>query len=523
MASVTKTFKEDWYSNYKATWTLVLSGTDLSVTAVGQNLKYAHPTLTAKYVYSGKSYGTVMAIGIIYARYASANYRLGTIGKVKESSSGNMVKMTSGTTYTIGNCTMYTNGDVPVLNTVPASRFFDSNNPTVKAIDIIARGYQEDMTFTDPVFLESGTKSTAEKNNSTDKDNGYPDGSPNIYWGKIGTIYYRCPPTIGTPTVTKNTAGGYFKGKTTISVAITSTAHYGGYISKTKLTIGSQTKEITGNGTLSIALSTVGTFTPVLTVTDSRGQVATKNLAAITVQDYAAPTAVMEVERTDSAGAPADSGTSALLIADISYIKGAGNLVKPQVYIGSSSTEANVTWYTSRASNGIVSGAVDWTNYNPASPVRLYGLITDQFQPTSTYTIKLYPKDVYGSGNAVEKQLPSQFFPLDLYAGGEGVAIGQAAVRTGFDVNMETRFLQDVYIGSFKISDLIAGTYVHNGASTTSITFTDTKCIGRSRIICGAQDAGNPPLRAALNSTTGQITVTLGSAVTVMRVNYICW
>ena len=47
MASITKTFKEDWYSKYKATWTLVLSGTDLSVTAVGQNLKYAHPTLTA--------------------------------------------------------------------------------------------------------------------------------------------------------------------------------------------------------------------------------------------------------------------------------------------------------------------------------------------------------------------------------------------------------------------------------------------------------------------------------------------
>ena len=520
MASITKTFTENGYSNYKSPWTLVLTCSDANVTAAGQNVTVAIPTLTAKYVYSSKAYGSVFVSGQMYAR----NILVAQFAKSKESSSGNMVKMASGTAYTIANANEYTTWwqRFSKSYTIAASRLFDSSNPTTNALPITVKTFDATEPTYD-VYMQSGAKSAGYNNNSADKYNEYLRSASYTGWGTIGYIYYKCPPTIGTPTITKNTAGGYFKGKTTISVAIISTAHYGGYISKTKLTIGSQTAEITGNGTLSITLNTVGTFTPVLTVTDSRGQVATKNLTAITVQDYAAPTAVMEVERTDSAGAPADSGTSALLITNISYVNGAGNLVKPQVYIGSSSTEANVTWYTSRAANGIVSGAVDWTNYSPASPVRLYGLITDQFQPTSTYTIKMYPKDSYGAGNAVEKQLASQFFPLDLYSGGEGVAIGQAAVRTGFDVNMETRFLQDVYMGSFKISDLIAGTYVYNSSSTSTITFTDTNCVGRSRIICGAQDAGNPPLRATLNSTTGQITVYLSSAVTVMRVNYICW
>ena len=68
---------------------------------------------------------------------------------------------------------------------------------------------------------------------------------------------------------------------------------------------------------------------------------------------------------------------------------------------------------------------------------------------------------------------------------------------------------------------LVYGSYVYNGASTSTITFTDNNISGKSYIICGTQDAGNPPLRASINGS--QITVYLGSPVTVMRVNYICF
>ena len=69
----------------------------------------------------------------------------------------------------------------------------------------------------------------------------------------------------------------------------------------------------------------------------------------------------------------------------------------------------------------------------------------------------------------------------------------------------------------------VFGSYVYSGASTGTITFTDANCEGKTRIICGTQDSGNPPLRASLDDDTGEITVYLSGAVTVARINYICW
>lgn len=70
---------------------------------------------------------------------------------------------------------------------------------------------------------------------------------------------------------------------------------------------------------------------------------------------------------------------------------------------------------------------------------------------------------------------------------------------------------------------LVPGTYRYDGSSTTEITFTDANLIGKSFIITGTQDAGNPPLRAQIDSTTGTVTVFLSDPITVMRVNYIAW
>lgn len=68
---------------------------------------------------------------------------------------------------------------------------------------------------------------------------------------------------------------------------------------------------------------------------------------------------------------------------------------------------------------------------------------------------------------------------------------------------------------------LITGSYIYNGEATTTITFTDPAINGKTHIICGCQDAGNPPLRATISGTT--ITVYVAASVTVMRVNYICY
>lgn len=536
MATVTKTFTENEASNYKATWTLKLTGSDLNVTAANQSLKLgSYPTLVAKYVYSGKSYGLIFVHGIMYARYDTSNYRLGFFSKEKMSESGYKVKMTSGTEYTISNETGTSGADSPVLNTVPASRFFDSNNPTVSSIPIIARTYHSDMAMVLPLYMESGTKQQADQNNSTEKWNGYPKSeNTNVYWGQIGTIYYKVKPAINSVDISKNTPGGYYAGKTTITALVSATAYYGGNIDSVKLTVGNQNATRSGAGQVSLLLDATGTFTPTITVIDSRGQIQTKtDLPQITVGPYNAPSAVLNVERADASGASSNSGLYGLLIADITYTNGAGKLNKPYVYKDGTDISSSVTWYTSRGNNGTVANPVSsWTDYNPTSPVRLYGLTTDMFSPDQAYTIGLRPRDVYQSGNTVEKQLPSEFYPLDLFAGGQGVALGQMAVRNGFDVNMDTHFFKDVYFGNNKVSDMVFGSTV-GGAGQNYHTVTNTACIGRSFIVATCMDIAcavtyaqftNHVSSTDVRSADGAMKFYFDRTLSAnTRINYICW
>lgn len=76
-------------------------------------------------------------------------------------------------------------------------------------------------------------------------------------------------------------------------------------------------------------------------------------------------------------------------------------------------------------------------------------------------------------------------------------------------------------IGAMSSSAIITGSYVYSGASVTSFSFSDANVDGKTRIICGAQDAGNPPLRASISGDT--ITVYVSDPVSLMRVNYICF
>ena len=73
------------------------------------------------------------------------------------------------------------------------------------------------------------------------------------------------------------------------------------------------------------------------------------------------------------------------------------------------------------------------------------------------------------------------------------------------------------------MSNFVAGTYVYDGSSTAEISFTDNNLKGKSLIIAGVQDSGNPILRASLTSSTGKVKVYLSDPVTIMRVNYIAW
>lgn len=414
MATITKTFKENEQSSYQSTWTVSITGTDQTVSG---NFTLAMPTITAKYVYSGKTKGTVdislnASIGGANALYARP------IG-------GGYAAMTSGTNYSISRTGAY--GTAITLSSI-----FNANNKTSKTVDVNI------SSDTYGIFLRSS-------NADESMDRSYSN-SAKYTWGKIATITLNAPPTFTVSNAASDT-DGFYAGISTARVTLSScSAKYGGTITQTKLTIGNQTVTGTGNGTLSIKLNTAGTFTPTVTVTDSRGQVTTKQLAAITVNPYIVPqAAISSAERTTAAGIPNDEGTSAVVTAVFTYTDAISDLEEPLVKInGAIKPYDFCTWYEQRAADGTLSNPVDWDGYCPPSPVTLYGLMTEPFDEELSYVIGITPGDDYETGQETTQTLPQAYYTMDVYAGGHGIAFGAPATEDGFKVAMSALFTSDV-------------------------------------------------------------------------------
>lgn len=255
------------------------------------------------------------------------------------------------------------------------------------------------------------------------------------------------PPTATVSAMSYDT-GFIYAGLTTASVTISNAAaYYGGSVSDVTLKIGTQTDSISGNGTCSIALDTAGTFTPTVTVTDSRGQTKTYTLSQITVNSYSAPTVSFTAERTTSAGKPDDEGTYATATSMFIFADAIADLIAPSVVLtdenGTQSTPT-VTWYTTRASDGTLSGVIsDWSNVSAGDTV--YGLVPG-LNTNYSYQISIRPRDSQGSGTAITQTVASAFYTIDFLAGGHGIAFGQPSSQAGFECNMPTTFHDTVDI-----------------------------------------------------------------------------
>ena len=138
-----------------------------------------------------------------------------------------------------------------------------------------------------------------------------------------------------------------------------------------------------------------------------------------------------------------------------------------------------------------------------------------------TYDSVLYQ---YVSGSKIATLTFSNLM-IDVNPTGTAVGFGMEAPDndSGFFFSSDVNVLGNLEAETINGIALAVGSYLYNSTSTDTITFTDTNCKGKTRIICGTQDAGNPPLRAEINSATGQITVYLSGPVTNARINYICW
>lgn len=404
MATITKTFIETDAdpSGAKSTWTLVLSAPN--VTASGDTITLPTVTLTAKYsAYSGKAWASCTVDGNFY-KPNSVQVNAGGI-QIRGSWAGNANKS--------ANFQMQ-------FASVSTSSIFSSSNKTVKTVSI--------------TFSKQHLGLTSAKDSMGNRPDGYYTNSSLVSWGTLYTITLNAPPTFDSTQVYFDTPYVY-AGYTTASVDVSNiSAKYGGDISSVAFTVGNQTVTGSGNGTLSIALTAGGTFTPTVKVTDSRGQVTTKTLDAITVNTYVAPTTSFTVERTNSLGVPNDEGESAVITATFNYTDDMASLTTPTVVVTDQDNiivTPTITWYINRELTTVIS---NWSSVS--SGVTVYALLDNAnhnlFNTQKSYQIALTPNDIRSSGTTITQILGGAFYTVDFLAGGHGIAFGQACTDEGF-------------------------------------------------------------------------------------------
>lgn len=403
MATITKTYTENNTStHYHATWTVNYTCAD--VTASASTFSFS-PTITAKFTYSGGIQKTHSVVDITIKNSTES----GTFN-FKRPASGNAAT-TEGTTYTITRQTTHTSN---------TSAFFSSSNPTTKTVTLTWTATALDMKSFVPA---GGLGKTYGEYTGTNKS-----------IGSLCKVTLNAPPTA---TVTGALTGQPYADACTYTATISSlSAKYGGTISSVKLAIGSQTATRTTNGTLVINPNTAGTFTPTVTITDSRGQKTTKTLSKITIQSNTVAISSLSAGRTDANGIADDENVYARLTLKTTYTPFTGNyLQEPSVTIGGN--YESVTWYHNWSSSTGFSNPVDWTNYAPASPVTIYGQVSGTYADTQSYPVSVTVSTTYKSATK-SITLAQSFYLLSGMPGGKGLGIGMKPTGNNLYIGMDT-------------------------------------------------------------------------------------
>lgn len=328
-------------------------------------------------------------------------------------------------TPTVANASVYATLESKTV-TGNTSNWFSSSNPTERTVTRILRS--------DRLNIEGTGAGSVGIVPSAD-----------VTVGSV-SVTLNVPPTYDLSALSIDTPYIY-TGLTTASVTVSNlSAKYGGTITDVAFTIGNTSVSRADAGTLSILLDTVGTFTPTVTVTDSRGQTTTKTLDPIQVNGYVAPSVSFTADRTLASGVPDDEGTYATVDATFTFTDVVADAVAPSVVLtdeNGTQTTPTVTWYSSRATDGTLSGSVTWANLSSGDTI--YGLIPN-VNTQYSYQISVRPRDSQGTGTAITQTLSSAFYTVDFLAGGHGIAFGKPASNTGFECAMTALFEDTVQV-----------------------------------------------------------------------------
>lgn len=213
-----------------------------------------------------------------------------------------------------------------------------------------------------------------------------------------------------TATVVDGKGGYYVQNKSKVTLAATATAGTGASI-KSYTFSGTN---MSASGTTASATSSVlqysGAKTYTVTVTDTRGRTASKNVS-ITVQPYAAPTiSSISVQRCTSNGTIDENGTYAYVTVNSSYSTINGANTRTVVLTNSGNSTATTVQATTNTSGS-------WS-----------GVYGSGFSVGTTYTITATIKDTAYSATATKSgTLKAASRPMNIKSNGKGIGIGKMA------------------------------------------------------------------------------------------------
>lgn len=333
--------------------------------------------------------------------------------------------------------------------TLNTGDFFTQSNKYLRELDVVFNFARIDLWATDAENDNLMTHNADYTYWYSIEDEGFPQ--PLSY--TVGTVTLDVPPFI-TPDVVSS--GPFYEGVTQYTVSfINAQAYYGGDITKVTLIVGADSAFKTYsspsvlNDSISVTLSNSGTYTPALTVEDSRGQTKTVNLSSITVNSYTKPSVSFDVFRSDEDGIKADEGHYGLIKARFDYVSAIANLTVPTVIITNSSGQpvngVTTTWYSSYnteasgatgatgatgstggTTRGVANPISDWSTV--AANQEVYGLIDADFSESDTYQITVIETDTKdGVSDPISQALSTAYYTIDFKAGGKEISFGAPA------------------------------------------------------------------------------------------------